>query len=349
MAPGLYIDESRFDVNDLSDEEKAESVPGINVIPVTAQLIAQFNAEHPKIEPQQNPELERQKSEYDYRVGPQDILSITVWDHPELTIPAGEFRSAEVAGHLVRKDGTIFFPYIGVVNVEGKTIDEVRQLLTRKIKKYIVKPQLDVRIVSYRSQKVHIVGEVNKVGAIPISDVPLTLLEIINAAEGITKEADLQNVTLARKGTLRKLDVQALYDYGDSSQNILLQDGDIVHVPDRSRKKVFVLGEVKEPAAYLMHKGRMTLAEAIGDAGGFAPEHVNPNKIYVIRGEQKKANVYWLNASSPDTLLLATNFALEPQDVVYVSTAKVSRWNRIISQILPSVQLLWMTKVVTEY
>ena len=75
-----------------------------------------------------------------YRVGPQDILNITVWDHPELTIPAGEFRSAEAAGHLVAEDGTIFYPFVGKVKVAGLTLAEIRDLLTEGLSVQIRDP-----------------------------------------------------------------------------------------------------------------------------------------------------------------------------------------------------------------
>ena len=191
-------------------------------------------------------------------------------------------------------------------------------------------------------------GEVEKVGEIPLTDAPLTLLDAIITAGGSTKDADLQNVAVSRGDTIRKFNIQSLYDNGDATQNILLADGDIVHVPDISQKKVFVLGEVKKSSSYIMHKGKMTLAEAIGGAQGFDKSSANPARIYVIRGEQDRAKIYWLNAESPDMLLLATSFQLVPQDVVYISTAKISRWNRIIGQILPSIQLLWQTKVLSE-
>ena len=345
-APGHYLSSSNTSVD--RSESGYGTEEDIKIIPVTPNIINRFRQPEQYGRPQQNVELEAEKRSFEYVVGPQDVLSVTVWDHPELTIPAGEFRAPELVGHLVNSSGNIFFPYAGEIKVAGLTVTQVRKLITERIKKYVVKPQLDVRVVAYRSQKVHVVGEVNKGGLISITDAPLTLVDAINQAGGYSKEADLENVTVTRKGTIRKFDLLALYDGGDTSQNMLLKNGDIVQIPDRSQKKIFVLGEVKRPTAYLMHKGRMTLAEAIGNAEGFEATSANPGKIYVIRGSKEGAKIFWLDANSPDTLLLSTQFALAPQDVVYISTASVSRWNRVISQILPSVQLLWQTKSLLQ-
>ncbi len=345
-VPGHYLDKSWMTVERSESDEGRQSK--IKVLLVTPALIEEMRNSRKKIKPRENTQLEKQKKAFEYRVGPQDVLSVTVWGHPELTIPAGEFRSADIAGHLVNASGKIFFPYAGETKVSGLTVAQIRDLITKKIKKYIVKPQLDVRVAAYRSQKVHVVGEVKKSGVIPITDVPLTLLDAIDQAGGYGKEADLESVTVTRNASLQKFNMLALYDGGDVSQNMLLRNGDIVHIPDRSQKKIFVLGEVKKPTAYLMHKGRMSLAEAIGFAEGFETSVADTGKIYILRGAPEGVKVYWLDARSPDTLLLSTQFALAPQDVVYVSTAGVARWNRLISQILPSVQLLWQTKTLLQ-
>ena len=97
-----------------------------------------------------------------------------------------------------------------------------------------------------------------------------------------------------------------------------------------------------------MVKRRMTLAEAIGDSGGFDPIAANPAKIYVIRGDYAAPAIFHLDASSPDALLLATAFQLKPRDVVYVSTYRLSQWNRVMSQILPTVQILYDAALATD-
>jgi polysaccharide export outer membrane protein len=148
-------------------------------------------------------------------------------------------------------------------------------------------------------------------------------------------------VTLSRGGKVYALDLQALYDDGDMSQNWLLQDGDVVNVPSREQNKVFVLGAVVKPSSKLMAKGRMSLAEAIGDSEGFDPTSANTGEVYVIRGRPEVPQVYKLDASSADALLLAVQFQLEPLDVVFVSPTKLSDWNRVMSQLMPTVQGLW--------
>ena len=311
----------------------------IQIIPITAEVVYRENLAETRSD---NPLFEQSKpiADYEYRIGPRDVLSITVWDHPELTIPAGEFREAEAAGHLVAEDGTIFYPYVGSVKVAGLTMDEVRKVLTQRIRRTIANPQLDVRVAAFRSQKAYVVGEVAVPGPQPITDIPLTVVEAINRSGGVTAESDMLNVRLTRDGNIYDIDLLAMYDDGDVRQNILLKDGDILHVPDQNQQKVFILGEVGAPSSLLMHKGKMTLAEAISDVGGFDRTSSNPEQVFVIRGTPDAPQVFHLNAKSPAALILGDQFKLKPRDVVYVETAGVTRWNRVIEQILPTVNML---------
>lgn len=271
-----------------------------------------------------------------YRVGPRDVLTITVWDHPELTIPAGEFRAADVSGYRVGEDGMLFYPYVGVVAAAGKTVEELRHLLTEGLAPFIAKPQLDVRVVAFRSQRTYVVGELVKPGVQAITDIPLTVAEALDRAGGPSPAADMSRATLARDGTTYRIDLNALYQEGDITQNVLLQDGDVLNIPDRAQNKILVMGEVLKPDSQLMVKSRKTLAEAISDAGGVNAFSSDPRRIYVFRNRPDRPLVFRLDGKTPDALLLAERFELEPRDVVYVDTAGISRWNRVLSQLLPS-------------
>ncbi len=350
IAPGIHLSD---DQTGGDPARKAESIPP-EFVQITPALIRQLRDEADASSDagrgSRAGASARARAGYQYLIGPNDILSITVWDHPELTLPSGEFRSADAAGHLVAADGSIFFPYVGKLHVAGRTVGAVRFELTRKLAAYVKNPQLDVRVAAFRSQKVNVTGQVKKPGKIALTDVPLSILEAVSAAGGETAQADLRHVTLLRDGKTYRLDLRRMLEDGDLGQDYLLKNGDIVNVPDRSKNKVFVIGEVREPTVHLMHNGRMTLADALGMSGGPDQRYADAQRIFVIRAQKGglKPRVFHLNANDPTALLLSTRFELKPLDVVYVSTSKLTRWNRVLSQIMPTVQGLYQLDVLTR-
>ena len=125
------------------------------------------------------------------------------------------------------------------------------------------------------------------------------------------------------------------------STYLYLQHGDIVNVRDLSQQKVFMLGEIQRPVPVTIRRGRLSLAAALGEAGGPRQATSDPSRIFVVRNNAgKKPQIFRLNAESAAGMLLADQFEMEPQDVVFVDTAGVSTWNRVISQIVPTVQVV---------
>lgn len=279
---------------------------------------------------------------YAYTVAPQDVLRITVWNHPELNNPSGVLN--DLQGRVVNNDGYFFYPYAGQVRAAGRTVREIRDELTKKLSTVLVEPQVDVSVLTYRGKRAFVMGQVDKPGIVPITDVPLTVTDLITQAGGLKPEADLRGATLMRDGKSTAVDLYALYYQGDISQNFRLQPGDILTIPENRYNKVFVLGEVTKPQSLVMPRGRLSLAEAVSDSGGFNPFSANAGQLYVIRsGANGRPQIWHLNAAAPDALVLADRFDLQSRDIVYVDPAGVARFGRVVNNIIPTATVIRAT------
>ncbi|WP_168016909.1 polysaccharide export protein [Halomonas salinarum] len=333
-APGSHMD---YDV------ESAPIDDLVDVQPITPGLVAAYQR---SVKGQARPaseEFRQALKEYEYEVGPGDILDIIVYDHPELTIPSGEQRSPAQAGNLVRNDGSIFYPYIGEVDVQGKTLDEIRRILTTRLVEYIAEPQVDVKVAAYRSKKAYVSGAVNEPGAQAMTNVPLTIRDAISQAGGTSQNANMHRAILTRNGQETPISLYALMRSGDQQENRLLRDGDVLHVTSADDQAVAVMGQVLRPGNVDLGNERLSLTDAIARAGGINEASAEPSGVFVVRNaptdSQQLATVYQLDVRNAAAFSLGQRFTLEPNDVVYVTTAPVARWNRVISLLLPSVNL----------
>jgi len=277
-----------------------------------------------------------------YKVGPQDVLLVTVWDHPEITLPLGQFRTDAATGMVVDEEGFLYFPYIGRVKVSGQTVVQVRELLTTRLNKVLKLPQVDVKVVAFRSQKVYVGGEVRNPATHNVTDVPFTLAEAINRAGGFLPSADQSRLVLARGAKTWSLNFLELLAQGNRIDQIVLKDGDSIHVTHRDEATVYVLGEVNRPRSVPTYNGKLSLAQALSEAGSINGLSADPRSIYVFRRGQEadEVDVFHLDAYNPVAMVVADRFALQPRDIVYVDAGSLVRWNRVVTLLLPTTSFL---------
>lgn len=304
----------------------------LDLIPITPRLIAMDRASRGEADILP-PALADYRPDA-YAIGPGDLLYITVWDHPELTVPAGPQQQLNAAGRLVQSDGTLFYPYIGRIEAAGRTPGELRDQLSQRLARYIESPQVDVSVLTYASQRVWVTGATAQSAAIPLTVVPLTLNDAISQAGINPTEADLSGLRLTRDGVTYTLDLDQ-----QARGRVYLRDDDHLYIPFLDAKEIFVVGEVMQPGAFDFRTGSISLSQALGRARGLAQTTSNGNAVYVIRGSQDlettPSAIYHLEAKSPAAFAVASQFELLPGDVVFVGAAGITRWNRFVTQLLP--------------
>lgn len=278
-----------------------------------------------------------------YRIGPGDVLGITVFDHPEMvfsvvppTTVADPASVSPAPGYIVSSTGQLSFPYVGSLKVAGMTIQEMEGAVVKRLARVFRDPQISVRVEAFRSKRAYMDGEVRTPGLVLFTDIPMTLAEAINRAGGLTPNGDRSAIDLTREGKTVVIDLMAMGDAGVNPSRIPLHPGDMIYVRNRDERKVTVMGEVTQQTGVLMRNGRLSLNDALTEVGGLNLTTANPLQIYVIRNEAKGQAIFHLNSRTPTAIAMADGFALRAKDVVYVDPVPLVQWNRVLNLILPT-------------
>ncbi len=347
-------------VQDSNGQFRAEPVhagkglPDYRIQPITAELIVTEAKQRdqawdaretlPALNPAQPPP--------EYRVGAGDIVNVTVWDHPELTAPAGtQTQNLAFDGQLVDSDGYMYYPFVGRFHAAGMTAAQLGAYLTDHLKAYIQAPQVAVRVVSYQSDRVEVTGEVVKPGTITLDNTAKGVLQAIDAAGGLTANASRRRAILMRGGKRHVIDLSGLLSGNRVVPNPVLQAGDSIHIPDNSGDEVFLLGAVATQQPVIMRQNQLTLLQALTTAGGLEKARANDSAVFVFRMAATPgtpADVYTLDLSKATSVFLAGHFELEPRDVVYVAATAFARYNDVINQILPTVSTIFQVRALTR-
>jgi len=231
------------------------------------------------------------------------------------------------------------------VNVAGKSSNDLRTFLEHALIVYIPDPKVTVQVVYTRSIRYYLLGQFTDPG-LKYGDRPMRLLEALALAGSIALEhASLRAAYVARGDRKLPIDFRRLILEGDMTQNIYLQTGDIVMVPDKTSEQAFVFGAAatSNPRGGVVPfiNGRLNLLQALAQAGfGFRDQvQARLSSTYVIRSSGDRGELFTVDA----TKILegkAAPFELAPGDVVMVPPTAITSWNETLQQFLPTFQMV---------
>lgn len=276
-----------------------------------------------------------------YHLGPGDVVSVSVYLHPELCIPSPVANSTGLAGAIVSNGGNLQLPLLGVVHVAGLTTKQLQADLTKRYAKYIIDPKVSVQLQVAHSIRYYLLGEFDKPGLV-YSDRPLDLLEAMALGGSVNlQEADLRGAYVVQNGQKLPINFHKLILDGNLQQNIPLKTGDTVVIPSISTMRVYVFGAVSKPGAVSFPNGRLNLLQALSDAGMNISTMTTAqlSDVRVIRSEGASGQFFVINAEAIFRGKAAP-FFLKSGDIIYVPQTTVSSWNQTLQLLLPSLQAI---------
>lgn len=237
----------------------------------------------------------------DYLVGDGDVLLISVWGVPELTVEV-----------TVRPDGKITLPAAGDVVASGLAPAALSARLTEVLSQFVKQPVVTVSVSQITNNRVYVSGGGSGPAVVPLAG-RTTLLKLLCRLENLAN-ADLRRAYILRDGQRVEADFYRLFIKGDISQDVTLQPEDVLFLPTQELNKVYVTGAVLEPK-YIFFREGMTVLDAILEAGGFG-EYAKQNDVLVLRkgSEEIELRIKDLMFGKD----LKQNIALQPGDQVVV-------------------------------
>jgi polysaccharide export outer membrane protein len=290
-------------------------------------------------------ELLRSAKPADYRITSGDILSINLVGYPEITPPVAiNSTNPYAAGFVVDQQGYIQFPLIGRIQAGGVSVPQFTANLRSRLQKYLKYSDPQVSIINYRGKKFFVDGAVQQPGEFNIADGPVSLVGAISMAGGALPTGDSNSIELIRNGKRYQLGLRDLQTMGVAPNQVYIQDGDAVHINNRDRSKVYVLGEFGEVKPLEIPEQGMSLAQVMGESKGLNPNTANAAKVYVVRDHPSMnySDIYYVDLQSVTNLAVASRFQMQSNDMVYVDPTGLTRWSRFINSILPSASAVRM-------
>jgi polysaccharide export outer membrane protein len=292
-------------------------------------------------------------------VGVGDVLNISIFE----AAPGGLFTPGQSAGarpgnfvdlpaQAVDQRGSIYVPYAGEIPAAGRTIPQIQQAVVARLKNRAIEPQVVISLNQQHASVVSVLGDVNTPGVLALNSVGERLMALIARAGGPKFEAVESYVTLQRDGKRAKVLLSEVVH--DPRENIFVRPNDVIFVTHES-PSFTALGALNQNVFGFNSEipfdvESLTLAQAMGKAGGLNDQQSDPSEVYVYRYEERPfleklgvdtrrftferiPTIYRVNLRDPSGMLLAAGFQMRSKDVMYVANAKVVDYYKLLTLI----------------
>ena len=289
-------------------------------------------------------------------VGVGDVLNISIFE----AAPGGLFTPGQAAGarpgnfvdlpaQAVDQKGSIYVPYAGEIPAAARTIPDIQQAIVARLRNRAIEPQVVVSLNQQHSSVVSVLGDVNTPGVLALNSVGERLLALIARAGGPKFEAIESYVTLQRDGKRVKVLLSRVVH--DPRENIFIRPNDVIFLT-RESPSFTALGALNQNVFGFNSEipfdvETLTLAQAMGKAGGLNDNQSDPSELYVYRYEDRRflekmgvdttkftldrvPTIYHVNLRDPAGMLLASAFQMKIKDVMYVANAKVVDYYKLL-------------------
>jgi polysaccharide export outer membrane protein len=289
-------------------------------------------------------------------VGVGDVLNISIFE----AAPGGLFTPGQSAGarpgnfvdlpaQAVDQKGSIYVPYAGEIPAAARTIPEIQQAVVARLRNRAIEPQVVISLNQQHASVVSVLGDVNTPGVLSLNSVGERLMALIARAGGPKFQAVESYVTLQRDG--KRVRVLLSRVVNDPRENIFIRPNDVIFIA-RESPTFTALGALNQNVFGFNSEipfdvETLTLAQAMGKAGGLNDQQSDPSEIYVYRYEDRPfleklgvdltrftydriPTIYRLNLRDPSGMLLAAGFQMRSKDVMYVANAKVVDYYKLL-------------------
>lgn len=340
IAPGLQT-------HNTPEQGSFETEQGVmvNVVPVTQSNLAEISRTPTYNNPQQGSTnvahlFSRSQGVAEYRLAPFDVLSIYLWAYPEITPPTNTINNTEAAksnGYQLDANGFIELPLVGRYKASGKTVSQINKELRQQFSRFLTQPDVIVRVLSYEGRSFSVQGNVTRGGQFYLTNQPMSVYTALGLAGGINANGDNTTIQLIRDGVTYQLDPIKLEKSGLSLHNLLIQAKDTIYVANKENQKIYVMGESGKNQPLNLREQGMSLSDALGESLGVNSYSASAKRVYVVRSNPstQETTLYLIDLSNLGNFGLANQFPMHRNDIVYVDATGLTRWQRVINQVLP--------------